>query len=154
ESTSGGIFGVGAKVNLACSRVSTVLFSSKVHKLETRGTRLVGRSELTYHDLQRRGKKREFAGPGWFGNTGKSGVAESVWLPDDHEILDDLLLRRDNAPAGISARGKAGTSLLIVGFDDAQIDLTAGTKQLSEQIVEAVAVNFWPAIMKGQLTAV
>jgi RNA polymerase primary sigma factor len=154
DATSGGIFGVGAKVNLACSRVCTVLFSSKVHKLESHGTRLVGRSELTYHELQRRAKKREFAGPGWFGNQGKTGVAESVWLPDDHEILNDLLLRRDVKPSGISVRGKTGTSLLIVGFDDAQIDVTAGTKQLAEQIVEAVAVNFWPAILKGQLTAV
>ncbi len=152
--TSGGIFGVGAKVNLACSRVGTVFFASKVQKLESQGTRLIGRSELTYHDLRQRGKKREFAGPGWFGGPGKSGVAESVWLPDDHEILDDLLLRRDKTPSGLSARAKTGTSLLIVGFDDAQIDLTAGTKQLSEQIVEAVAVNFWPAIIKGQLNAV
>jgi hypothetical protein len=154
SSTSGGIFGVGAKVNLACSRVSTVFFASKVHKLESQGTRLVGRSELTYHDLQPRGKKQHFAGPGWFGGTGKSGVAESVWLPDDHEVFEDLLLRRDKLPSGVTVRAKTGTSLLIVGFDDAQVDLSAGTKQLSEHIVEAIAVSFWPAIMKGQLSAI
>jgi RNA polymerase primary sigma factor len=154
SSTSGGIFGVGAKVNLACSRIGTVFFASKVHKLESRGTRLVGRSELTYHDLPHRGKKQGFAGPGWFGSTGKIGVAESIWLPDNHEILDDLLLRRDRTPSGVSGKAKTGTSLLIVGFADAQIDLSSGTKQLAEQIVEAVAVSFWPAIMKGHLTAV
>jgi len=152
SSLSGGIFGVGAKVNLACSRVGTVLFASKLHKHESRGTRLIGRSELTYHELRQRGTKRCFAGPGWFGRTGNSGVAESVWLPDDHELLDDLFLRRDQAPFGVSLRAKAGTSLLIVGFADARLDLSAGTKQLAEQIAEAAAVSLWPAMVKGHLT--
>lgn len=151
SATAGGVFGLGAKVNLACSRVGTVLFASKVHGEEVRGTRLVARSELTYHELGRGRERTRFAGPGWFGKMGKGEVVESAWLPDDHRILDDLLLRRDDLPRGVTAKRSTGTSILILAFWDPQVDLSAGTKQLVDQIVEAVAVNFWPAIMRDQL---
>src|SRR5207249_7020006 len=113
-------------VNLACSRVGTVLFASKVRGEEQRGTRLVARSELTYHQLGRGRERTQFAGPGWFGKMGKGDVVESVWLPDDHRMLDDLLLRRDRLPDGVAAKRSTGTSIPMPGFWVPQIDLSAG----------------------------
>ncbi len=152
SATAGGVFGLGAKANLACSRIGTVLFASKVRGEEERGTRLVGRSELTYHELGRGRNRGRFAGPGWFGKARKTGVVESAWLPDDHRMLDDLLLRRDRLPHGVAAKRSTGTSILILAFWDPQVDLSAGTKQLVDQMVEAVAGNFWPAILRDQLS--
>ena len=152
STTAGGIFGVGAKVNLACSQLGTVFFASRLHGQESDGTRLIGRSELTYHETSRGGKRRQYAGPGWFGSKARVDVSSSVWLPDSHPLLDDLFLRRDHLPVGLSAKSKSGTSVLIVGFNDPQIDTSGGTKQIGENIVAAVAENFWPAIMKGQLS--
>jgi transcriptional regulator with XRE-family HTH domain len=153
--TAGGVFGVGSKVNLACSRLSTVIFASKVAGEESRGTRIVGRSELTYHELKVGGKKQQFAGPGWLGIPGdRAGVMESAWLPDDATLLDDLMLRRDRLPAGVRKSEATGTSILIVGFTDPQTEAGATTQQLADSFVEAAAVNFWPAMMRGSLTVI
>lgn len=152
---AGGVFGVGSKVNLACSRLSTVLFASKVAGEEDRGTRLVGRSELTYHELKTGAKKQRFAGPGWLGVAGdRPGVVESAWLPDDSSLLDDLMLRRDRLPAGVRRGDGTGTSIMIVGFTDPQTEAGATTQQLADSFVEAAAVNFWPAMMRGTLTVI
>ncbi len=153
--TAGGVFGVGSKVNIACSRLSTVLYASKVEGDESRGTRLVGRSELTYHELKIGGKKHRFAGPGWLGVPGqRPGVVESAWLPDDSPLLDDLMLRRDRLPAGVRKNEATGTSILIVGFTDPQTEAGATTQQLADSFVEAAATNFWPAMMRGSLSVI
>jgi transcriptional regulator with XRE-family HTH domain len=153
--TAGGVFGVGSKVNIACSRLSTVLYASKVEGEENRGTRLVGRSELTYHELKVGGRKHRFAGPGWLGVPGqRDGVVESAWLPDDSHLLDDLMLRRDRLPADVRPSEATGTSILIVGFTDPQIEAGATTQQLADSFVEAAATNFWPAMMRGSLSVI
>jgi vacuolar-type H+-ATPase subunit E/Vma4/transcriptional regulator with XRE-family HTH domain len=153
--SAGGVFGLGSKVNLACSRLSTVLFSSRVAGEESRGTRLVGRSELTYHELKIGSSKERFAGPGWFGTVGRQpGVVESAWLPDDASVLDDLMLRRDKLPKQVRPADSTGTSILIVGFSDPQVEAGATTQQLADSFVEAAAVNFWPAMMKGTLSVI
>jgi hypothetical protein len=153
--TAGGVFGVGSKVNIACSRLSTVLYASKVEGDESRGTRLVGRSELTYHELKVGGKKHHFAGPGWLGVPGqRPGVVESAWLPDDSSLLDDLMLRRDRLPAGVRPNEATGTSILIVGFTDPQTEAGATTQQLADSFAEAAATNFWPSMMRGSLSVI
>lgn len=149
--TAGGIFGVGAKANIACSQLSTVLFASKIAGDDDR-TRLVGRTEMTYHELREGGMVEQFAGPGWFGAPTDSGVVESVWLQDDDPILDDLMLRRDRLPRGVRKSEATGTSILIVGFTDPQTEAGATTQQLIDQFIEAAAVNFWPAMVRGSLT--
>jgi hypothetical protein len=151
--TAGGVFGVGAKVNIACSRLSTVIFASKVEGAEDRGTRVIGRTELTYHEVREGRSTQRFAGPGWLGEPArKSGVVESAWLADDDQILDDLMLRRDRTPRGVRRADADGTSILIVGFTDPQIEAGASTQQLTDSFIESAAVNFWPAIMRGSLT--
>lgn len=151
--TAGGVFGVGAKVNIACSRLSTVIFASKVEGAEELGTRVIGRTELTYHELRDGRSVERFAGPGWFGNLGRQpGVVESAWLPDDDRMLDDLMLRRDRLPRGVKRSDATGTSILVVGFTDPQTEAGATTQQLADAFAEAAAVNFWPAMMRGSLT--
>lgn len=151
NATAGGIFGVGAKANIACSQLSTVLFSSKIAGHDDR-TRLVGRTEMTYHELREGGRVERFAGPGWFGEPTDSGVVESAWLQDDDPLLDALMLRRDRVPRGVRRSDVTGTSILIVGFTDPQTEAGATTQQLTDQFIEAAAVNFWPAIVRGSLT--
>lgn len=155
DQSAGGVFGVGSKVNLACSRLSTVLFASRVRGSEREGTRLIGRTELTYHELKSGSRKQRFAGPGWLGiPTAKGAVAGSAWLPDDADILDDLMLRRDKFPKQVRKRDASGTSIMIVGFTDPQTEAGATSQQLADSFVEAAAVNFWPAMMRGALTVV
>lgn len=151
--TAGGVFGVGAKVNIACSRLSTVLYSSKVEGQESKGTRVIGRAELTYHELDGRRDRQRFAGPGWLGDVGVgSGVVESAWLDDEDPLLDDLMLRRDKLPRGVRGVDAAGTSILVAGFTDPQTESGASTQQLADAFAEAAAVSFWPAMMRGALT--
>jgi RNA polymerase primary sigma factor len=150
---AGGVFGVGAKVNIACSRLSTVVFASKVEGEESRGTRLIGRTEMTYHELREGRSVQRFAGPGWLGERARQpGVVPSAWLDDDDQLLDDLMLRRDQLPRGIRKADSAGTSIMVVGFADPQLEAGASTQQLVDTFVEAAAVNFWPAMMRGGLT--
>jgi transcriptional regulator with XRE-family HTH domain len=149
--TAGGVFGLGAKVNIACSQISTVLFASRTSAEDGR-TRLAGRTEMTFHELRRGGGHAAFAGPGWFGARSRSGLVESAWLPDDDAVLDDLMLRRDKLPRGVRNVDSCGTSILVVGFTDPQTEAGATTQQLVDAFVEAAAVNLWPAIMRGLLT--
>jgi hypothetical protein len=150
--TAGGVFGLGAKANLACSRLSTVLFASKVAGAHKKGIRLFGRSETTYHEAREGRTKKRFAGPAWFGRANREGVAESIWLNDQDPLLEDLFLHRRDLPNGVRATTATGTSLLIVGFTDPQTESGATVEQLSDHFAEAAAVNFWPAMLKGQLT--
>jgi transcriptional regulator with XRE-family HTH domain len=150
--TAGGVFGVGAKVNIACSRLSTVIFASKVLGEEERGTRVIGRSELTYHELGAGRSSQRFAGPGWFGIPSHiPSVVESAWLADNDPLLEDLMLRRDRLPRGLRRSDSTGTSIMILDFADPQMEAGASTQQLVDQFVEAVAVNFWPALVRGSL---
>jgi hypothetical protein len=152
--TAGGVFGVGAKVNIACSRLSTVLYASKVAQEERRGTRLIGRAEFTYHEIGSGSRKEGFAGPGWLGKRKgeKDAVVESAWLSDDDELLEDLLLRRDRRPQNVKRADSTGTSIMVVGFADPQIESGGSTQQLVDSFVEAAAVSFWPAIIRNTLT--
>lgn len=147
SATAGGVFGLGSKVNLACSAISTVLFASKVASHPAQ-SRLIGRSELTYHEVG----KQEFAGPGWFGITSDGGAIKSAWLADDSDILEALMLRRDILPAGVRSSTATGTSLLIVGFSDPENEADAGIQELADTFAEEAAVNLWPAILSDQLT--
>lgn len=150
--TAGGVFGLGAKVNIACSRLSTVLFASRVAGAQKKGIRLVGRSETTYHEISEGRSRRRFAGPAWFGKENRDGGAESVWLDDDEPLLEDLFLQRNDPPSGVRPADMTGTSLLVVSFTDPQTESGATVEQLADHFVEAAAVNFWPAMLKGQLT--
>lgn len=153
EQTAGGVFGLGAKVNIACSQLSTVIFASKIKGEEAKGVRVIGRSELTYHRLSEGRGTIQFAGPGWLGSVKRRpGLVDSVWVDDDDRLLDDLMMRRDRLPRGVRRGDAAGTSIMVVGFSDPQSEMGGSTQQLADAFAEAAAVNFWPAMMRGSLT--
>lgn len=152
EQTAGGVFGLGAKVNIACSQLSTVIFASKVKGEEANGIRIIGRSELTYHKLGSGRGATEFAGPGWLGRAGATGAIESAWVSEDDQLLDDLMIRRDRLPIGVRPSDSSGTTIMVVGFADPQTESGGSTQQLADSFVEAAAINFWPAMMRGSLS--
>ncbi len=148
ETTAGGIFGVGAMVNQACSGLATVLYASKVVGEEGRGTRVIAKAELPYHEFD---EDERFWGVGWLGEVGSQGMATSAWLADGHELLDDLLISRTDVPPELEGHATTGTSIAVVGFLDPKTEPSAGTAQLVDRLARAAAVNFWPAMVNGQL---
>ena len=142
DGPAGGSFGLGKAVLWRCSEFSTVIFHSSLSSPELgQGTsRLIGRTELTWHQVD----SSAFAGPGWFGAMeSQRPNAISVW--DDPALASDLCLGR---PVG-----EPGTTIGVVGFHDPTSDKDLSPRELATQIEEAVAKNFWPAIVDGLLTA-
>lgn len=146
--TAGGSYGLGKAVFQRASRYATVLFHSRYEdsaKGKGMHSRVIGRSDLAFHLV---GADDRFAGPGWFGQTisdGKNERAESVW--DDADLVEALHLDR--------ATDESGTSILVVGFYDPSDDSKEHTdlRSLAQKLSEAVAHNFWPALVFGRLTA-
>jgi transcriptional regulator with XRE-family HTH domain len=137
-STAGGAFGLGKAVLWRASSLSTVLFNSDlaVPLGDKSQGRLIGRSELSWHEVD----GRQHAGPGWFGRLeGERAVSE--W--GNQALAKDLCLER---PAGTT-----GTSTLIVGFHDPSSDQGPDPKTLAEEIQRAVARHFWPALQRGSM---
>ena len=147
---AGGIFGVGSMVNIACSRLGTVVFSSKPVDGPEGRTRVAARADLTYHEIDGDPQVEKFAGTGWLGRRGESGLVESTYLEDDHPLVDALCVRRDQPPPGVDTSEMTGTSILIVAFSDPKHDQPTA-RDLVTQFVDAVSENLWPAIVNGDL---
>lgn len=145
--TAGGSFGLGKAVLWRCSDISTILFASHIapeKRGDATGYRFMGKSELTWHELE----GQPYAGPGWLGKNG-SDRPDSLWLP--REELVRLLMDRDDLPAGVDAGRAWGTSILIVGFRDPISEEVQDTGRIIQELAKAVALNFWPSIIRGHL---
>lgn len=139
----GGSFGLGKAVLWNCSDLSTVLFASRIPG-DSRGMRVVGRTELTWHAMVR----KQWAGPGWFGT---KQLGHSVWI-EDPELLRDLQLDRESTlPPGLDAHGAGGTSALVLAFRDPEAEARPDVSALITEISRAAAENFFPAIISNRL---
>jgi transcriptional regulator with XRE-family HTH domain len=156
DPTAGGVFGVGSKQNVACSGLSTVAYATQLPDHPGR-TRVIARAELPYHEIEDEGKSRRYAGPAWLGQVeepsrdGEDPLTVSVWLDDDDPLLEDLLLKRE-APPGWRPDRRNGTSIMVVDFIDPDAEGAPNTAHLVEEFARAAAENFWPAMMRGDLT--
>lgn len=155
ESTAGGTYGIGSKVNFACSALSTVIFASRVAEVPDGETRLMVKSDLPWHEVKDADGTTTYEGPGWLGIMHKpeSELTKSARLPNDAKVLDDLLVRRTPGavPEEIRDSEMSGTSLLIVGFRDPDTEGLPNTAKLAEKLAGEVAENFWPAMMRDRL---
>ncbi len=145
--TAGGSYGLGKAVLWRCSGLSTVLFATKIAPGYGDGRqdgelRFIAKSELTWHGL---GDANYHAGPGWLGTETKS-----IWC--DSADLSPLFLDRQNRPDQVPAAEDSGTSALIVDFRDLQSDEELKPEEVLRTLKEECAINFWPAIAKGDLS--
>lgn len=150
STTAGGSFGLGKAVLWRCSSLSTVFFASDITESERSqdqptGTRTVGKAELTWHRLG----DESLAGPGWYGIDGTEG--DSMWV--DNSELERLQLSRSEkeAPPGVEPARSSGTSILLLGFQDPESEDETDASTVLEKIERAVAVNFWPVMVKDRL---
>ena len=143
--TAGGSFGLGKAVLWNCSDVSTVLFASVIHGDEKRGTRVIGKTELTWHLPE---AEPPCAGPGWLGKKDTSG--HSVWTKV-RALLGALQLDREDLPEGWPKNRVSGTSALIVGFSDPEEEGSPNSQDILHKLKEQVAVNFFPHIKNDKL---
>lgn len=145
DQTAGGSYGLGSQTLFGSSRIMTVLFASQIHGEEERGIRLIGKAELSYHELDR----NKYAGRGWIGESIGDDGAQSMWEDPGSALLKKLLLNR-TPPAG--EKRTSGTTALIVAFSEESAD-DQGGEELAERIVRTVAQDFWPALELGQLSS-
>jgi transcriptional regulator with XRE-family HTH domain len=142
-STAGGSYGLGKAVLWRCSDISTVLLGSHIGDDTALRSRVIGKAELTWHELD----GERYAGPGWLA---EPGTKDSVWNAED--LMHALYLRREETPAGMDARRASGTSILIVGFRDPKTEAGGDPSGFVEKLAHAAAVNFWPAMIEGRLS--
>jgi RNA polymerase primary sigma factor len=142
-SMDGGSFGVGKAVLWNCSDLSTVLFASRIPG-ESRGVRVAGRTELTWHSLE----GRQWAGPGWFGIPQHG---QSFWIVHDQTLHHLQLDRETRLPPGVDPRQAPGTSALVLAFRDPESEIRPDVEELMGKIACAVAENFFPAIVVDRL---
>ncbi len=141
---AGGSYGLGKATLWATSKLGLVLINSTLSEpFEGRTERrVVGRLDLPWREVD----GVAFAGPAWLGEPdtepGYEGVSRSWWA--DEETVRNLHLDRANA--------EPGTSFLIVGAHDASSD-TESLSDMHNQLVSALADNFWAAMTGGQATS-
>jgi hypothetical protein len=145
---AGGSYGLGKSVLWTFSGLNTVIFNS-VPKDVSKGTkppRLIGRAELPSHSVGR----DWFSGPGWFGvptRIGSSLRAESVWSLNAGQCARELGIDRKKLDTG--------TSILILDFREPASEGEATLQELDQQIRNAAARWFWPAMtFEGRALAV
>jgi hypothetical protein len=111
----GGSFGIGKNAPFAASRMRVVLYSTLTKK---RKYAFQGVARLVSHDLPKSGGIAQHIG--YLGNKDGSSVREKKTIPS-HFV-----------------RSKAGTDLIILGYDD--------EGSWEKDLVFSVLENFWPAI--------
>lgn len=155
EATAGGTYGIGSKVNFACSALSTAVFASRVAEGPGGSTRIMVKSDLPWHEVSSGDEVQPYEGPGWLGRMHDPDVelTASAWLPNDARFLDDLLVQRtpETVPEEIGEAEMSGTSILIVGFRDPDTEGLPNTAALAEKVASKMAENFWPAMMRDRL---
>jgi hypothetical protein len=138
---AGGSYGLGKAVNWRCSRISTVVVNSRLHKPTVAGQfsgRVFGRADLAFHELED-GDVSYFSGRGQFG--AKVGEkTNSVW--GNETLAEDLFVTRDT--------DDTGTSILIPGFHNPS-DPTESVADMATGIRRAWEKWFWPALDRGDI---
>ncbi len=139
---AGGSYGLGKSVLWTFSGLATVLFLSNLADARDRSPRLIGRAELPYHALA--GHERSFSGSGWFGKKVIDAVydgerANSLWGAQAKGIGERLDLTHDDS---------SGTSIMVLGFRDPEVDDTPGAEEFGRRIARSAAENFWPALVR------
>jgi hypothetical protein len=147
DQTAGGSFGLGSRTLFGASRLMTVLFGSVIAGEDESKVRLIGKSDLSYHQLK--GKAgQEYAGRGWMGSPVGDDGAHSVRIDRSESILSDLLVSRE-LPA--EEKRAIGTTAVILAFSEAKADEQTG-QEVVDRIIRAVAQSFWPSVTIGQLS--
>lgn len=141
----GGSFGVGKSVLWRFSKLSTVLFSSRLSQPERQGEfRLFGRAELPFHVTE----AGSWSGPGWFGAQEKLGNSEravSLWGEDAEEQARRLCVFR-------SVQMGSGTSILVVSFFEPLLEEQRALDEVAADILNAATRWFWPVLHREAFT--
>lgn len=148
EQTLGGTHGLGKTVLWKNSRLKLVVFYSRMqipYKKEGESTelqnRFFGQVRLTGHEIE----EQSFKGEGYFGDR----QASLTWSLFDS--IADGYAEKLNIP--IRKNNNYGTSILIVDFDDPDIeDEKESMENTARSIKEATEKYFWPAMIENKLS--
>jgi hypothetical protein len=148
--TAGGSYGLGKSVLWTFSGASTVVFYTAPDETPSNGVgetdldrRLIGRTKLPTHELQKDGPA--YQGAGWFCDPVRTedglrpGAIEGQ---EAAELSSKLFLDRPSA---------RGTSMLVVGFRDPTRDMRPDIDELAEEFRRSAVKYFWPAIYHRDL---
>jgi hypothetical protein len=145
--SSGGSFGIGKSMLWRFSGLSTVLFGSWLSENEELGEqmRFFGRALLTSHSTK--DEDGAWDGSGWYGapesNAAGLSRAVSVLGGDAESLSDSTLIER--------TIGNSGTSILILGFDDPNLEEEDAINDVCEAILRSAQRWFWPAMIRGEM---
>lgn len=135
----GGSYGLGKAVLWSFSSLSTVLFSSFLQEESQLRFRLFGRSELPYHVTG----PDAWSGPGWYGvreSTANRLIrAVSAWDASALRIAATARLDRDPDLG-------AGTSILVLGFDEPGEERSRPPESIAADMALSVSRWFWPSM--------
>lgn len=147
DETHGGTYGLGKTVLWKNSRLKLVMFYSRLRYPYTKEgdpqehlTRFFGQIRLPGHVLG----DQSYKGEGFFGVRTEK-LTWSIFDSDADKLASDLGMRT-------RASDEYGTSILIVDFDDPDIDDDVEDDQeTATRIKEASELFYWPAIVDGKL---
>jgi transcriptional regulator with XRE-family HTH domain len=151
---AGGSYGLGKSVMWACSQFGLVLINSTLSVAQDgqREGRFIGRLDLPWHRLPAADgtTTKAYAGPAWYGekDAERGEVTRSYW--GNEALASDTHLERAN--------DESGTSFLVVGAYDPD-DAVETVEDMHDQLVQALAKSFWPAMVEraggdpGMMTA-
>jgi len=141
--SGGGSFGLGKSVLWNYSGIGTVLFFSELHEFQSQPSkfRLMGRAHHPSHSTLLSNKSENWAGPGWFGQQDERLGCASNW-DTSQETITNLQLQRDDG---------SGVSILIVDFDEPNIDEDRKLVDIANDLYHSVEKNYWPALLQGGL---
>lgn len=142
---SGGSFGIGKSMLWRFSGLSTVLFGSWLSETSDMAEqmRFFGRALLTSHSTG----PDEWDGSGWYGTPESTGSN----LPRAISVLGDAAGALSNSMLVGRETGKSGTSILILGFDDPNLEEEDTIEDVCETILRSARRWFWPAMIRGEM---
>jgi len=145
DETAGGSYGLGKSVLWTFSGASTVVFNSYLSDSTESNDRqrLIARTKLPTHSLS--GEGPEYQGAGWLcttDDTAEDPKPQSLWGTMAESLADRLGIDRPSTP---------GTSAMVVGFRDPARDYTPTLESLGQELVDAAAKYFWPAMYRDDL---
>lgn len=145
DETAGGSYGLGKSVLWTFSGASTVVFNSHLSdgaEIPSK-KRLIGRTKLPTHSLPE--GETEYQGAGWFctlDDREDDPKPHSIVGPAAESLANRLSLERPDTP---------GTSAMVVGFRDPARDYTPDLEEVAQELMDASAKYFWPAMHRGDL---
>ncbi len=142
KSSRGGSYGVGKSIFWNSSKISTVIFSSRVNETDQNpnGLRIYGRCELASHKVT----NFNYTGSGFFGKPSKEKegtyvyeAAESLW--DNNDLAKKLYVDRD-------IKKGTGATISVVGLKDDFYEDGHEGHEILKGIKEQFEKFFWPSI--------